>query len=373
MAQHVGRARNPIVAADVERISAGALPFDRLAGKRVLITGASGFLGAYCVEALAHLNERGLTPKLHLLLLARDAAKLARRFPHLRDRADVTPIIQDVSDPLPGALRAEYAIHAASPASPRKYLKDPVGTVNANTQGTREVLEVARRSSSEGVLYLSSGAVYGRSTDESGLITEGDYGSLDPLDARACYAEGKRIGETLCASYHRQYGVPAKVARISHTYGPGVDLDDGRVFADFVADVIAHRDIRLDSAGLDRRPFCYVADATIAFLLILLLGSSGEAYNVGMDSELSVRELAELLVGLFPERHLSLHLPAQAQTQSSSSDRLGVRAAGVFDLSKIARLGWRPTTQPGPGFRRMVEYYELEQSIERAVSSGKAS
>jgi nucleoside-diphosphate-sugar epimerase len=353
------RARNPVVEGDVEWIATAPLDWRRFAGREVLVTGASGFLGAYVVEALLHLNERGLSPTVHVSALARDAAKLERRLSHLRGRSDFAPVIQDVCAPLPPALRADFVVHAASPAAPRKYQADPVGTVQANTLGTLSVLDLARRSGSEGVLYLSSGAVYGLAADELDLIAEHAYGALDPLDPRSCYAEGKRIGETLCAAYHRQYGVPAKIARISHTYGPGVDLEEGRVFADFVADVVARRDIHVKSAGTDRRPFCYVADVTVAFLLLLLQGAPGEAYNVGMDQEMSVRELADLLVRLFPERNLSVRGP----DGGVAVPRANVRSQGVFDLRKIGALGWRPTTPPERGFRRMVEYYETESRL----------
>ena len=120
---------------------------------------------------------------------------------------------------------------------------------------------------------------------------------------RSCYAEGKRLGETMCASWWHQHRVAAMIARPFHTYGPGMRLDDGRVFADFVADVLARRPIRMASDGSARRAFCYVADAVAGFFAVLLMGEPGQAYNVGNErGETSIRDLAQLLVGMFPAR-----------------------------------------------------------------------
>ena len=132
---------------------------------------------------------------------------------------------------------------------------------------------------------------------------ETEYGYLDPATVRACYGESKRMGETLCVAYHAQYGVPAKIVRPFHTYGPGMDLSDGRVFADFVADLVARRDLVMKSDGRAQRAFCYLADATVGFFTVLLRGEAGAAYNVGNpDAEVSILELARTLANLFPER-----------------------------------------------------------------------
>jgi nucleoside-diphosphate-sugar epimerase len=134
-----------------------------------------------------------------------------------------------------------------------------------------------------------------------------------------------------------------------------MDLNDGRVFADFVADVVAGRDIVMKSDGSARRPFCYVADAILGIFTVLLRGKNGEAYNVGTESETSILELAELLCQLFPERKCRV-----VRQERSSDDPYLVSpiSAGHFDISKIGSLGWAPTTEVREGFWRTVKSYE---------------
>ena len=207
-----------------------------------------------------------------------------------------------MEEPYAGPVAVDFVIHAASQASPKFYSTDPVGTFAANIIGTWRMLETARDARSEGFLFFSSGEVYGHLEDPLVPVSETSFGYLDPVNVRSCYAEGKRGGETLCACWHSQFGIPAKIIRLSHTYGPRMDLSDGRVFADFVADVVAGRNIVMKSDGSARRPFCYLADAIEGIFTVLLHGNGGEAYNVGSDSEISILELAELLCRLFPER-----------------------------------------------------------------------
>lgn len=342
--------RHPVVTEDMQAIHASRRDWQRFAGKSVLVTGASGFLASYLVEFFCWLNEQGGQEPLTVYALGRDARKLESKFAHLHGRPDLVPLVRDVCEPLTAPGRIDFIVHAASPASPRQYLHDPVGTAKANSLGTLNLLELARATDAR-LLFMSSGTVYGQGTGTA-AIRETDFGPQDPLDPRACYAEGKRMAEALCAAYSREYGVHASIARISHTYGPGVALDDGRVFADFVADVQAGRDITLCSDGMDSRPFCYVADATAAFLTLMLQGESGAAYNVGMDREITILDLARLLARLAPRKDTQVLLPANASSLPPAA-----RSSGHFDISKMGALGWRPTTTPETGFERTLRYF----------------
>jgi len=349
----MSKTRHPVVAEDMKAIAGFPLPWNLLFGKTVLITGASGFVPAYMAETLLYLNETA-GAGIHVIALARNREKANRRFAHHLHRSDLTLLVQDVREPFCGPAKVDFLIHAASQASPKYFASDPVGTFEANVIGTQRMLEVARNARSEGFLFFSSGEVYGQPDPALQLVNESAYGSLDPLSLRSCYAEGKRAGEAQCAFWHAQFGVPAKIVRLSHTYGPGMELNDGRVFADFVSDIVAGRSIVLKSDGSARRPFCYLADATVAFFTILLSGSSGEAYNVGGDRQYSILELAETLCSLFPERNC--HVIRQHRALSDPylvSPNKGFQ----FDLSKIRSLGWAPATSIEEGFRRTIQSY----------------
>lgn len=345
--------RHPIIQEDLERITAAAVDWDRLSGKSVLISGANGFLAAYMAETLLYLNE-SRNAEIQVMGLVRNRERAARQLGQLIDRPDFTLVVQDVRDPFSGPPRPHFVVHAASQASPKYFGSDPVGTFEANVLGTQRMLEIANHDACEGFLFFSSGEVYGHGLDPRVPVTETSFGHLDPVNLRACYAEGKRAGEALCTCWHSQFGVPVRIVRISHTYGPGMSLDDGRVFADFVADIVAHRDIMLKSNGMTRRPFCYLADATIAYFTVLLNGNSGEAYNVGSDTETSILELANTLCELFPERKCKVISQTRPPGDAYiSSPVLG----GHFDISKMRKLGWEPTTGIREGFKRTVLSY----------------
>ncbi len=346
--------RNPIIEEDLARICAHDLPWRAFSGKTILISGANGFLPAYMVETLLYLNEIDSSMNCRVVGLARNGEKAERRFAHLLGRPGFSLVIQDVCSPVAIDGDIDFIVHAASQASPKYYGKDPVGTILANTLGTHNLLCLAQKCAVQSFLFFSSGEVYGQVGPKT-LISEEDYGPLDPTDVRSCYGESKRLGETMCVAWHHQYGVPAKMVRPAHTYGPGMALDDGRVFADFVANVVLHEDILIKSQGIARRVFCYLADATLAFFTVLLRGENAQAYNVANENcEVSVAELAELLVGLFPERKLAVKfLPGLTR-----SGYIQESAGAVPDTSKIRKLGWNPTTTIEEGFRRTVASFE---------------
>jgi UDP-glucuronate decarboxylase len=346
--------RHPIIEQDLKKIVSSGLPWERLFGKRVLISGANGLIPSYILETLIYLNETAHAG-IDAIALVRNQERAMRRLGHLAARPDVGMVVQDVRDPYGGPGAVDFVIHAASQASPKAYGSDPVGTFAANIMGTWRMLEAARDSRSEGFLFFSSGEVYGRLEDPSVPVNETSFGSIDPLSPRSCYAEGKRGGETLCACWHSQFGIPMKIVRLSHTYGPRMDLNDGRVFADFVADVVAGRDIVMKSDGSASRPFCYLADTIEGIFTVLLRGKNGEAYNVGADSETSILELAEMLCQLFPERRCQV---VRQERNPGDPYRASSIAGGHFDISKIRSLGWAPTTDLRTGFWRTVKSYE---------------
>lgn len=338
-----------ILSEDLSGILAAPLCWETLYGRHILITGASGFIGGHVVEALVWLNRRHPQANLHLYALARDLEKLRLRMPWLDIPGELTPLIQDVTQPCSLATPVDLIIHAASPASPKDYLQRPVDTIRANADGTRELLELARDKQAR-FLFLSSGAVYGDNPWQTDAIAEGDFGREDPLAPRACYSESKRLAETLCRAYHTQYGVDARIARISHCYGPGMRLDDGRAICDLLADILHNRDIQLDSDGSASRPFCYVSDTVLGLFHILLRGEAGHAYNLGETQETSILELAERMINSAGKAgHLSVRLNAR------SGPAPALRNSGHFNINKIRALGWAPTTSLEVGLSRLLQ------------------
>jgi nucleoside-diphosphate-sugar epimerase len=161
----------------------------------------------------------------------------------------------------------------------------------------------------------------------------------------------------MCAAWAEQYGVHTSVVRPFHTYGPGMDLDDGRVFADFVRDVVNSHDIELKSDGLARRPFCYIADATVGFLTVLLKGKTAQAYNVAHpEAEISMRDLAYMLTDIFPERKIGVKFSVSDQ---GNRYLISPIIRQIPSIKKISLLGWAPVTTIRAGFKRTVESYLL--------------
>jgi UDP-glucuronate decarboxylase len=345
---------NPIAAEDFESIASTALDWARFEKKTVLIVGAAGFLPAYMVETLLHLNDtRGL--RCRVIGLVRNLPRARERFSVHAKRGDLVLVGGDVCA-APSVLteRSDFIIHAASQASPKFYGTDPVGTITANVIGSFHLLNLARQWESEGFLYFSSGEVYGQVGADKVPTRESDYGYIDILNSRSCYAEGKRAAETMLVSYFRQFGVPGTIVRPFHTYGPGMALNDGRVFADFVADVAHRRNLVLHSDGKAVRAFCYLADAVKGFFTVLLKGERGQAYNVGDPAgTTSIAGLAELLAGLYPD----LKLKVEYRARSDANYQPSPITINVPNVDRLRALGWQPRFSLAEGFDRTIRSF----------------
>jgi UDP-glucuronate decarboxylase len=338
---------------DIERVVSSDLPWSQLEGKTILISGAAGMLAAAMVDALMSARTGSRNIDLTVVALVRSAERAKLRFRHWLQNDGFSLVEHDVTQPLHPENRPQIIVHAASLASPKFYGTDPVGTMLPNVLGTLNLLNLARDARAERFLFFSSAEVYGQFGGEPPLaINEQTYGSLDPNDNRACYAESKRMGEALCSAYLLQYGVPVTMLRPFHTYGPGMKLDDGRVFADFVRDAVTRSEITVKGDGTEGRSFCYLSDATEAYLRVLLIGQPGHAYNVGNPScFVSIRDLAALIAGLNPERRVDVSTSKRDQANSKKAG--GMRP----DISRISALGWSPKIGLADGFRRTIQYY----------------
>jgi UDP-glucuronate decarboxylase len=342
-----------ILEEDLERIISFDLPWEKFRNSTVLISGANGFLPAYMVDTLLHLNAvRDFNIKVIGLVRSKD--KALRRFSDHIERSDLKFIVQDVSNPIECSDKLDYIIHAASQASPKYYGTDPVGTLSANILGTHNLLKLAHKNHLRGFLFFSSSEIYGQVDSPQTFTREDQYGYLDPTNLRSCYAESKRMGETMCVSWFHQYDIPTRIVRPFHTYGPYMALDDGRVFADFVANIVQERDIVMKSDGTATRAFCYLADAVQGFFTILLKGENGQAYNIGNpQGEVSILQLAKQLVSLFPEKGLKVIQQNELSQKYMKSDV----SRNSPDISKIKGLGWNPNTSIEVGFKRTIESF----------------
>ncbi|MEN9917161.1 MAG: hypothetical protein RLY40_1093 [Pseudomonadota bacterium] len=349
---------NNVIDEDITSIIRYDLNWEKLSNKTILITGANGFLPAYMVETLCYLNDLKKY-NIQILAFARNKEKTFARFKPYLNRKDLIFFFQDIALPVHLNLKLDYIIHAASQASPKYYGIDPVGTFSANVLGTYHLLELAKVSKVENFLYFSSGEVYGEVTPDQIPLNENNYGYLDPVSVRSCYAESKRMGENMCISYAHQHQLHVTIVRPFHIYGPGMSLNDGRVYADLVADIFHNRDITLFGTGTAVRSFCYLADATLGFFTLLLNGDASQAYNIGNpDACLSVMELAIRLQTLFSDKKLKI---LQKSRDSSATYLESKISVNVPDIKKIQQLGWFPKVSIEEGFlRTMRSFYEFD-------------
>ena len=347
--------KNYIILEDLDFISKSLIAWEHLRDQSILITGCSGLIGSYLVKALIYANKAH-DLNLKVVGVFRNIDSVNTRLSEYLDGPNFELVLHDIVKPLPDDFpKVDFLIHAASQASPKFYGVDPVGTILANSTGTENLLNHAVKSKSKKFLFFSSGEVYGSPVHPNELIQEDDYGYIDPMNIRSCYAESKRMGEAMCVAWGKQYGLHVNVVRPFHTYGPGIALNDGRVFADFVANIVKGQDIVLKSDGLAKRPFCYISDAIIGFLTVLISGKDAEAYNIGNpEAEISIRDLALEIVDLRPE--LNLRVKFDIKDEGSQYVKSPVSRA-CPSIDKASNIGWAPSIGIKEGFNRTIKSF----------------
>lgn len=269
-----------------------------LRGARVFLTGGSGFFGRWLVESLL-LADQLLALRAQVVLLTRSPEALQRAAPHLFADPRVVPWPGDVRDFTPPDGEFSHMIHGATSASARLNAEQPLEMLDTILHGTRRCLELAVRRCAGPLLFISSGAVYGRQPPDCARLPEDAPGAPSPLDPLGAYAHGKRLGEHLCALFHHQHGVQVKLARPFAFVGPLLPLDSHFAAGNFLRDGLAGGPIRVTGDGSPCRSYLYASDLAEWLWTILLRGQPGRPYNVGSPHAVTLAELAGLCGEIF--------------------------------------------------------------------------
>ncbi len=263
----------------------------RLAGARVFMTGGTGLIGRWMLEALARTGSDA-----EVVILSRDPDAFARKAPHLAARYEL--VAGDVLTFVPPKGEFTHVIHAATDASANLNANDPRRMFDTIVGGTRRALDLAVTRGATRFFFLSSGAVYGPQPWERTHVSEDWHGGPDPRDPRAAYGAGKRAAETLCAIYRTQFSLDIVTARIFALLGPLLSLDIHFAAGNFIRDALAGRIIRVEGSGEAVRSYLYLADLTVWLWTLLLAAEPGSTYNVGSEEAVSIARLARLTATL---------------------------------------------------------------------------
>ena len=306
--------------------------------RRILVTGGAGFLGS-------HLCSRLVDQGCDVLCVDNFFTGAKQNIVHLLDKPNFEFLRHDITFPL--YVEVEEIYNLACPASPIHYQCDPVQTTKTSVHGAINMLGLAKRGKAK-ILQASTSEVYG--DPDIHPQPETYWGRVNPIGPRSCYDEGKRCAETLFFDYYRQHGLNIKVVRIFNTYGPKMDMHDGRVVSNFIVQALTGKDITVFGKGLQTRSFCYVDDLIDG--MIRMMNSPDDfvgPVNLGNPSEFTILELAQKIIDMTGSKSRIVFKPLPQDDPQQRRPDIG--------LAKL-KLEWEPTVKLGRGLEKTIEYFD---------------
>lgn len=317
--------------------------------RRILVTGGAGFLGSHLCDLLLAQGHEVVSVDNYFTGSARNL-EIASENPRFR------AIEHDITVPIPEDLpRFDEIYNLACPASPVHYQMDPLKTALTSAGGVWNVMARARRDNAR-IFHASTSEVYGDPTVHP--QPEGYHGNVNPIGPRACYDEGKRFAETILSDFTRSTGLPVRIARIFNTYGPRMHPEDGRVVSNFIVQALLGRDLTIYGSGRQTRSFCFMDDLIAGFdALMHAPGATAEPVNLGNPHEITVLELAEMVLDMVGGRSRILRLPLPVDDPQRRRPDIS-RAQNI--------LGWKPRVPLADGLAATIRYFDRRLSEEQA-------
>ena len=339
---------------DVRFVADLPLPWGKLSGKTVLVTGATGMMGSCFIDVIMEKNVKdGLNCRV--AAVGRSEEKARDRFGSHMDSECFSFIRHDINTPCPEGIYGspDFILHLASNTHPVAYATDPIGTITSNILGLYYLLEYASRNKAERVLFASSNEIYGENRGDTELFDEEYCGYIDCNTLRAGYPESKRCAEALCQAYIKQKEMDVVIARPTRSYGPTMLSSDTKAISQFIKKGAAGEDIVLKSAGNQFYSYTYVTDAVAGLLTVLLKGNCGEAYNIADEaSDITLKDLAGIIAG-YAGKQVVFEIPDAVESAGYSK-----ATKARLDGSKVAALGWIPRYDIKTGIERTIEIFK---------------
>ena len=311
---------------------------DQLKKGRTLLIGSNGFLGRWFFDFLKHINA-------DVFCIDNDSSPSDSKANYIK---------YDICQPLDLKDHFDYIINCAGIASPEKYTKLPVETLDVSYIGTKNVLNFAKENGTKSILLFSSSEVYGTPSPDFIPTKEGYVGTIPTMGNRCCYDVGKQVLETISYIYFKKYNLPIKILRPFNLYGPYMGIKDNRVLSNWMNNVLDGKSIKVYGEGEQTRTFCYVADGIAMALGILLKGKNGEVYNIGASApELTMKALANKfleVVGDGVKPKLIKYPP------NYPSDEPSRRCPNIDKTVETTNI--QPKTDLASGIKKMHDYYK---------------